>query len=86
MEVKEQNINDELMLDFEANLCFIIGLLPYTQLNDNDPDIVFILTMCDSSFINDEFLLLILSIVKSFFPFVKLVDCFVKNGMEMTLV
>lgn len=31
--------------------------------------IVFILTMCDSSFINDEFLLLILSIVKSIFPF-----------------
>lgn len=39
MEFKEQNINDDLMLDFEANQCFIIGLLPYTQLNDNDLDI-----------------------------------------------
>lgn len=39
MEVKEQNINDELMLDFEAKQFFIIGLLPYTQLNDDDLDI-----------------------------------------------
>lgn len=42
--------------------------------------IVFILTMCDSSFINDEFLLLILSIVKSIFPFVKLVE---RNGNDI---
>lgn len=36
--------------------------------------------MCDSSFINDEFLLLILSIVKSIFPFVKLVE---RNGNDI---